>query len=143
MLDKLLKTNNSGAGIYLRLALATAILPMGYLKITDFSNIMEVLQSYYGLPAVIAFLVIIIEFFSPILLIAGLLSRINAALLGIVMIGATFYHLEHGFFINWFGNQDGEGYQFHILAIGAAVALVISGGGKWSLDTILNNRNGA
>ena len=140
MLRKLLYTEQKIAGLILRFALAISIVPMGYLKITDVSNILGILQSYYGLPTVIAFLVIIIEFFSPVFLILGLFSKVNAALLGIVMLGAAFFHLEHGFYINWFGQQAGEGYQFHILAIGIATSLLFIGGGKWSMDAFISKK---
>ncbi len=36
--------------------------------------------------------------------------------------------------MNWFGTQKGEGYEFHILVIAIAIALMIRGGGKWSID---------
>ncbi len=38
--------------------------------------------------------------------------------------------------MNWFGNQEGEGYEFHLLVIGIALALVIAGGGTLSLDSV-------
>jgi hypothetical protein len=47
-------------------------------------------------------------------------------------------HWQHGFFMNWFGNQKGEGFEYHLLAIGIAVALVITGGGRWALDSQLH-----
>ena len=43
-------------------------------------------------------------------------------------------HLQNGFFMNWSGSQQGEGFEFHILAIALALALMIKGGGKWSVD---------
>ncbi len=137
MLYKILNTDNTVSSIFLRFSLAITILPHGYLKITNFTNIMEALQSHYHLPYLISLIVIVFEFFGSILLFLGLFTRINAMLIGVIMIGAAFYHLEHGFFINWFGTQDGEGYQFHLLAIGVSIALIISGGGKWSIDSIL------
>jgi putative oxidoreductase len=42
-------------------------------------------------------------------------------------------HLPHGWFMNWFG-QRGEGYEYHLLVIGMAAALLITGGGRWSVD---------
>lgn len=134
MMDKLLKTNNSISGLILRITLVVMLLPMGYLKITGFSAVAEILQSAYSLPAIIAYLVILIEFFAPLFLLLGLGTRINTALIAIVMFGALFYHLQHGYFMNWYGTQEGEGYQFHLLAIGTALALFVTGGGRLSLD---------
>jgi len=45
-------------------------------------------------------------------------------------------HRPYGFFINWFGNQKGEGYEYFILAVGIAAVLVITGSGAWSLDHV-------
>jgi hypothetical protein len=50
-------------------------------------------------------------------------------------------HLEHGFFMNWFGNQQGEGYEFHLLVIGLAIATLINGSGKYSVDNFIEKQN--
>lgn len=140
MIQQIFKTDDSIVGTILRITLVVMMLPMGYLKIIDFSNVLEILQSNYGLPMIIAFLVIIIEFFVPLFLLVGLGSRIGGLLLAIIMFGAMFYHTQHGYYMNWYNAQEGEGFQFHLLAIGTAVALVVSGGGKWSADKLLMNR---
>ena len=58
-----------------------------------------------------------------------------------VMIGAVLTtHLEHGFFMNWFGAQGGEGFEFHILALALSVPLMLSGGGRHALDTLIARR---
>ena len=44
--------------------------------------------------------------------------------------------------MNWFGNQEGEGYEYHLLAIAIAAALMIQGGGRWSVDRALASRSG-
>jgi len=49
-------------------------------------------------------------------------------------------HLPNGFFMNWFGKQAGEGYEYHLLVIGIALALLISGAGKWSVDKVIAER---
>ena len=36
--------------------------------------------------------------------------------------------------MNWFGQQQGEGYEYHLLVIGIAAALLVTGGGRWSVD---------
>jgi len=46
----------------------------------------------------------------------------------------------NGFFMNWFGAMTsegkpiGEGFEFHLLVIAIGIALMIRGGGKWSID---------
>ena len=46
-------------------------------------------------------------------------------------------HKANGFFMNWSGQQKGEGFEYHILAIAIAVALMIGGAGRFSLDRII------
>ena len=88
-----------------------------------------------SLPAAFAALAIIAEFAGALGLITGLFSRVAAFGIASVMVGAILTsQLANGFFMNWFGNQTGEGYEYHLLALGLAVAVIIQGGGALSLD---------
>ena len=90
------------------------------------------------LPWVVALLVIVGEFFGSLGLIVGLLTRFTAASFIVIMFGAiTTSHLQNGFFMNWFGKQQGEGYEYHLLVIGLGLALLIAGAGKWSMDRLI------
>jgi putative oxidoreductase len=92
-----------------------------------------------GMPAPVALLVISAEFFGGLGLIFGLLTRIAAFGIGADMIGAIFLvHLPNGFFMNWMGAQKGEGFEFHLLAIAMAAALLLRGAGAFSLDRALS-----
>lgn len=94
-----------------------------------------------GLPWIVAVLIIIGEFFGSFGLLAGFRTRFSAASIGVIMLGAiSLVHWPHGFFMNWFGKQQGEGYEYHLLAIGIAAALLVTGGGKWSADRELARR---
>jgi putative oxidoreductase len=42
--------------------------------------------------------------------------------------------LSNGFFMNWSGSQGGEGFEYHLLDLALAVALIIRGGGAASID---------
>jgi putative oxidoreductase len=46
-------------------------------------------------------------------------------------------HWHNGFFMNWTGHQQGEGFEFHILAIAMAIVLMVRGGGAASVDRAL------
>jgi putative oxidoreductase len=84
--------------------------------------------------------VIVIEFFGSLLLLLGFLTRIAALAVSAVMLGAIAYvHAPNGFFMNWAGNQAGEGYEFHLLVIAMALALVIRGAGSASVDLALTD----
>jgi len=55
------------------------------------------------------------------------------------MLVATFMvHLGNGFFMNWYGTQKGEGFEYQLLAMGLALAIIIRGGGKASVDRALS-----
>jgi putative oxidoreductase len=90
------------------------------------------------LPWLVAFLVIIGESVGSLGLIAGLFTRFTAASFLVIMLGAIVtVHWPQGFFMNWSGQQQGEGFEYHLLVIGMSAALVLTGGGAWSLDRIL------
>ena len=92
-----------------------------------------------GFPAPVAFLIICTEFFGGLGLIFGLLTRIPALGIGVEMIGAILIvHLPNGFFMNWYGNQKGEGFEFHLLAVAMAAVLLIRGGGAFPADRALS-----
>src|SRR5688500_2420367 len=129
----------SMTSLILRLTLGGVLLPHGYQKITDFNNVLYHLQHDYKVPVFLAVTAILVEFIAPLLLLAGVATRIMAGLLIILMTGAILMgnHLQHGFFMNWFGNQKGEGFEYHLLAIGIGIAIIISGSGKWSVNALL------
>jgi putative oxidoreductase len=146
MIRKLLATNDDVLQLILRLTLGIVIFPHGAQKLLGwfggggFSATMQGMTSM-GLPAVIVFLVIVAESFGALGLIAGFLTRFSAFGISMVMLGAIFtVHAKVGFFMNWFGQQQGEGYEFHLLALGIALALMLRGGGKLSVDGALSNK---
>jgi putative oxidoreductase len=94
---------------------------------------------HMGMPAPVALLIICTEFFGGLGLIVGLLTRIAALGIGAEMIGAIFLvHLPNGFFMNWAGTQKGEGFEYHLLTIATAAALLLRGSGAFSLDRTLS-----
>src|SRR5438094_9051188 len=91
-----------------------------------------------GVPGPRAFLAIMAEFLGPLGLAVGLLTRVAALGIGIVMLVAIgTVHRQHGFFMNWFGIQQGEGVEYHLLSLGLAIALILSGPGAWSMDALI------
>ena len=94
-----------------------------------------------GLPALLSVVVILGEFLGALGLLAGFLSRIAAAGIGVIMLGAMLLaHAGNGFFMNWMGNQGGEGYEYHLLALGLSLVVVLRGAGAASLDRWLSSR---
>jgi len=137
---KLLSTSGDWELTLLRLALGVVIFPHGIQKTlgwfggAGFKGTMAFFTQG-GIPTVFAFLAICAEFLGGLGLILGFLSRIAAFGILCVMAVAIFrVHLPNGFFMNWAGNQKGEGFEFHILAIGIALAILIRGAGALSVD---------
>ena len=145
MLNKLFNTDSSdNAALIARVFVGLVILPHGLQKLFGmfggygFSATLEFFSGSMGIPVPIGFLIIMGESVGAVFLIIGLLSRISAAGLLIIMIGAIFMgHFQHGFFMNWFGNQQGEGFEYHLLVIGLSLIVILNGGGRWSLDGML------
>ncbi len=140
MLSSLLHTQEDVGAFIARITLGIVILPHGLQKLlgmfggAGFSGTVEFFVGS-GIPAFVAILIIIGESFGALGLILGLLSRLAAFGITIIMLGAIFMvHLQNGFFMNWFGNQAGEGFEFHLLAVGLGLIILIKGGGKWSVD---------
>jgi len=141
MKNKIFNTNNDLTGLILRLTLGLILFPHGAQKMLGmfggygFSGTMGFFTDTMHLPWIIGFLVIIIEFVGALSLIAGFASRIWAALTIILFTGIILTsHLDNGFFMNWFDNQKGEGYEYHLLIIGLSLALFVNGSGKLSVD---------
>ena len=144
MLKNLYYTNDNIAGLIARLALGIVILPHGLQKLLGmfggggFTKTVEFFVST-GMPSVVAILIIVAESFGALALIIGLLARFSAAAITVIMLGAIFMvHAPHGFFMNWFGAQEGEGFEYHILAIGLGLIVVLVGAGKASIDLMLS-----
>jgi putative oxidoreductase len=46
-------------------------------------------------------------------------------------------HGKNGFFMNWTGQQKGEGFEYHLLALAIAIAILARGSGAFSLDHVI------
>lgn len=72
------------------------------------------------------------EFVGGILVIAGFLTPLAALALVVVMIVAILkVHLENGFF------AASGGYEFNLVLVGVAVALLLAGSGAYGIDAAL------
>ncbi|HYH08175.1 MAG TPA: DoxX family protein [Thermoanaerobaculia bacterium] len=141
----LFATDRSALRTFLRITLGLVMIPHGLQKTIGwfggygFEGTMGFFTSI-GIPAFLGFLAIAAESAGAIALVAGFTTRIAA--LGILanMVVAGVMHSANGFMMNWSGTQKGEGFEYHILAGAMALALVIGGAGRWSLDRVLANR---
>jgi putative oxidoreductase len=143
MLGAIFRTDDDASALVARLALGIVILPHGLQKLlgmfggAGFTATVDYFVSS-GLPAFLAVLIIIGEAFGALGLILGFLSRVAALGITIIMLGAILtVHIKFGFFMNWAGTQAGEGFEFHILAIGLGLVVLLKGGGLWSVDAAI------
>lgn len=145
-LTTLFATSDSVSLLVLRIALGVVVLPHGLQKVFGWFGGwgIEGTLGWFasiGIPAFLGILAIAADFAGALALIAGVGTRIAAFGIGVNMIvAALVVHRSNGFFMNWAGNQAGEGYEFHILAAAMALVLVLGGAGKWSIDRALASR---
>lgn len=139
-LQRALTTDGALAPLFLRLTLAAVIFPHGAQKVFGwfggygFEGTLGFMTSL-GIPAALAVVAILAEILAPLALVVGIGTRFAALSLVGLMVGAVAtVHLPFGFFMNWTGAQGGEGFEYHLLVIGMALALTVAGGGRWSVD---------
>jgi putative oxidoreductase len=143
MLHWLLQTDSSLTGLILRVTLAVVMFPHGAQKVFGWfggHGFKGTMKSFTGsgIPTVFALLAIAAESLGSLALAVGLLTRVAAFGIACVMLVAIVtVHRLNGFFMNWEGNQKGEGFEYHLLALAMAVSLIIVGAGAWSLDGAL------
>jgi putative oxidoreductase len=133
-------TKETIAPLLLRLFLAIVLFPHGAQKLLGwfdgpgFDGSMQYFTETKGLPTIMGFIVILIEFFGPIALLLGFATRIWSAAIFFVMAGVILTTFHEFFFMNWYGTQKAEGMEFFLLAIGMSLSLALSGAGRFSID---------
>lgn len=147
MFKKIIATSDDRVTLLLRLTLGLVMFPHGAQKALGwfggygFSGTMQFFTQQAHIPALFAFLAITAEFAGSLGLLSGFLTRIAAfGILCNMVVAVLTTHLANGFFMNWFGNQKGEGFEYHILAGALALAIIIRGGGAGSVDGALSRK---
>ncbi len=147
MKNKIFNTNNDWAGFVTRLTVGLVLFPHGAQKMLGmfggdgFSGTLNFFTTQMGLPWIIALSIIIIEYFGSIALIVGFASRLWSLAIIFLFIGIIIAtQFENGFFMNWFGTQKGEGFEYSLLLIGASIAVLVNGSGKYAIDNLLTKK---
>ena len=84
-----------------------------------------------GIPAEMQFFVALGEFVPGILLIIGVLTRVSASILSIIMLGAIF-HVKHA------SNLTGQGgFELELLLLISNLSVIVAGPGRVSLSHII------
>jgi putative oxidoreductase len=148
MFKKLFQTQDDVVSLILRLFLGVVFFPHGMQKLFGwfggygFSGTLGFFTGTMGIPVIFAVLAILAEGLGSLGLLTGLLTRVAALGITVTMtVAALMVHLKNGFFMNWDGKQPGEGFEFHLLAIAIGIALIIRGGGKWSVDGLIADKD--
>ena len=140
MFKELLRTDNSPAQLFIRVALGVVMFPHGAQKVLGWfggPGFIKTLQAFAGMgfPEWSVVALMVVECLGSVLLVFGFLTRLWAFGIGTSITICMFInHVQNGFFMNWFGQQKGEGFEYHILVIGICLALLIKGGGFLSVD---------
>ena len=150
ILNLLTRTSGQWTPLILRLTLAVVFFPHGAQKVLGwfggygFTGTMGFFTAKMGLPYAVALLPVLTEFLAPFALVAGLCTRIAALAVAVEMVVAVLtVHLANGFFMNWFGTQKGEGFEYHLLVIGISLALLVHGAGRFSVDQAIADKTGS
>ncbi len=146
LIQKITDSESTYAPLILRMTIGIVLWPhgaqllLGWFGGPGYTNSMAMFGAF-GLPSLIAFLVIMIQFFGSLLILLGLFTRLIAAATIVLFLGMIFKaHIHIGFFMNWAGTLQGEGYEYHLLAIGILLVLTIYGSGRLSLDKIISKK---
>lgn len=143
----LLATSNDFSLTIVRLVLGVVFFAHGAQKMLGwfggygFTGTMGFFTQQMHIPAGFAFLAICAEFFGGLGLLVGLLSRIAA--FGIacnMLVAIATVHVHNGLFMNWTGQQKGEGYEYHLLALALLLIVMVKGAGALSIDRALSAR---
>jgi putative oxidoreductase len=96
-------------------------------------------QSSLNVPPALTVLAALTECFGGVAVFAGVLTRLAAlGLIVVMLIAIVKVHWPHGFFLN-FSLQPGKGhgFEYNFALIGMALALLVGGGGALSIDRLI------
>jgi putative oxidoreductase len=141
MFKQILNTKSEITPLIIRLTLGCILFAHGAQKMLGwfggygFSATMQYFTGAAHMSYISAFFTILIEFFGALMLIFGALTRIAALGVFGLFIGIIYnVAAPNGFFMNWGGDKKGEGFEYHLLVLGMALALIIAGAGMFSID---------
>lgn len=117
--------------LLLRVALGTLILLHGIAKIVGGPGFVLGLMDQIGMPAVFGYLVYVGEVFAPILVVAGVWTRLAAVVIAINMVVAV--ALVHGKELLSLGKTGGWALELQGMFFIAAVVVALQGAGRYSI----------
>lgn len=121
-------TNGDKATLFLRLFVATMLFTEAITKSQDYLQLEGEYPAIMGLSqAQVVSLVGMMELGAGVLMAIGLFTRITAAIMAVVMVGAAFL---------FFPEQSFAQAELHVVYAGIYIYMVIAGAGYYSLDRL-------
>ena len=146
--QRLVRTSNDPTLTVARLMLALVFLGHGSQKMfglfggLGYPRTLQMFEETMGIPPVLTTMAMVAEVFGGFGLLIGLLTRVAAIGVLIVMIVAPLANgLYVRFFMNWTGRNPGEGFEYHLLAIALILVVLVHGAGALSVDRYLSSRD--
>jgi putative oxidoreductase len=143
MFRALLSTVPDTSIAFVRVVLALIILPHGAQKLFGwfggygFDGTLAYFVSL-GIPTMFGVLAILAETAGGLALLVGFAGRLSALAIAVnMLVAALLVHAPFGFFVNWFGNQAGEGIEMLLVLVAMSLVVVWRGSGAWSVDGLL------
>lgn len=147
MIKKFFSTSDDGVLTFLRITAGFIVLAHGVQKLFGWfgghgvTATMESFEQWFGLPGFVTFVVIMSDSAGAVCLIMGFATRFMASSIALVMVGAiALVHGRWGFYMNWYAERRGEGFEFHLLILAIMIVLIVRGGGKASVDRWISGR---
>jgi putative oxidoreductase len=144
MLTWILGTNDDWVIAIVRVVLGVvffahgAQMALGWFGGAGLQSTVRTFREDLHIPTPLALLSVAAEFLGGLGLIFGLLSRVAAFGIAVVMsVALLAVHRKFGFFMNWFGEKQGHGIEYHVLVLALALTVIIKGAGAFSLDQVL------
>lgn len=131
--------SRSVAPLFLRLAIGPIFLFHGSMKLFLTPAAAVAFFEKIGLPGFFAPVVGAVEVAAGLALILGLGTRLAAAALSLILLGALFkVKLRMGFV-----TPQGPGWEFDLALLGGTLSLLVSGAGRYSLEELLSASDAA
>jgi putative oxidoreductase len=145
-MDMLFSTSTSTSLFIVRVVLGVIFFAHGAQKVFGWfggpglRGLVSYFRQSLGVPAPLTVLAALTELFGGLAMIVGLLVRPAAVGLIVVMLVAiATVHWRNGFFLNWsLEPGKGHGFEMNLALIGMALAVLVGGGGAFSIDRLIH-----
>ncbi len=123
----------------LRLIISVLLFPNGLKLVSNYRSSLEWLTGHeFNYPILVAYMVIVIQFYSCFFLTLGIASRYLAVLVIASALTTIPYHFGGNLSEDWLGQPTGHGILFHLLLLICSMILVIKGSGRFSVDYMIS-----